>query len=143
MSFGFLHAAAEVSYPRYVRVTRLKPPYLEAVQLVEKVNEEAASDDSAAGNGGLRITHLDGALLLKSENWKALLLNNAAAVVAKNGTNETRIAAPFKALLSISMPLRFWTGWKTSKRGPFERASRLLKSFFRLRCHGRGYPRCL
>lgn len=39
----------------------------EALDLVKKVSDEATASDSAAGKGGLGITHLNGALLFDSE----------------------------------------------------------------------------
>lgn len=41
-------------------------PVTEALELDKKVSDKAAAAESAAGNGGILIIHLDSALLLKS-----------------------------------------------------------------------------
>lgn len=50
----------------YVRVTKLNRRYPKALQLTDKVRNEDAASDHAAGKGGLNILHLDGTFLLGS-----------------------------------------------------------------------------
>lgn len=78
MSCGFLQGAPAATYRRYVRVTRLVHRYSEAVQLVEKVNDEVAAGNSASRNGELGVRHLDSALVLVSKKRVALFLVQAA-----------------------------------------------------------------
>lgn len=64
-------------------MTRLLRQYLEALQLLEKVNDQAAASDSPAKKGGLKITHLDSGFLFESGEQGALLLIAAAEVHTK------------------------------------------------------------
>lgn len=65
VSCGILQGAAETKNRRYVRVTRLMRRYLEALELVERVSDEATLNDSVDEKGWLGITRLDSALPLE------------------------------------------------------------------------------
>lgn len=60
--------------------------YPEALQIVENVSNEATASDSAAGKGGLDISHLYGSLLLKPAKQDALHFIKAATVHRKDNT---------------------------------------------------------
>lgn len=62
---GLLHDAVKTTYRRYLRVPRLVRWYQEALQLFEKVSDEAADSVGADGKDELGTTHLDSALLSK------------------------------------------------------------------------------
>lgn len=53
-------------------------PFLEALRLVERFNEKAASDDSSGIGGALGVTRLDHAILSKADENDALLSIEAA-----------------------------------------------------------------
>lgn len=50
----------------------------EALQLIENINDEAASTDSGSAKGALSITHLDEAVLSSAEEHTVLLYTEAA-----------------------------------------------------------------
>lgn len=61
---GALQGAGEAMYRCYVHVKRLKRQYREVLQLVENVNDDAATSDNAAGKIRLGITYLNSDLVL-------------------------------------------------------------------------------
>lgn len=95
MSSEFLEGAAEATFRLHVHVTRVMRQYPEAIQLVGKVNDEAAANDSAAEKDGPGIMRLDSALLFRSEGQDAPLLIKAAAAHRNNNTKEKRTDALF------------------------------------------------
>lgn len=76
--------------------------YSEAVELFERVNNEAAAGDSAARKSWLDITRLDSALLSESEKQDALLFMEATAARTKKSTKKKKAAAPFSAVAFYS-----------------------------------------
>lgn len=98
VSCEFVQGAAEVTLRRYVLVTRLMRWYPEALELAEKINDEVAASDSAAGKSRLEIKHLHGALSLKSEKQDALLSIKSAAAYTRTSTTDKRTIALFKPL---------------------------------------------
>lgn len=104
-----LQGAAEATYWRYSRVSNLWHRYPHALQLIEKVNDEAGTSDSAATKGGLCITHLDSALFLKSEKHDALLLVVAAAAHTTDSKKEKKQPCCSSLVPSILMTPRYRT----------------------------------
>lgn len=88
--FEFLQGAGETTYRRCIRLMRLLRQYLQAHQLVEKVNDEPVSTNSPAEKGGLSISHLKTALLFLSEKRDALPFIGARAGHTKVNTKRKK-----------------------------------------------------
>lgn len=73
MSRGCLQGAVDTKNRHYVRRISLVRQCSEALRLVEKLNEKAAADDSAAGKRKLGFTQLDSVLHSQSGEQNALL----------------------------------------------------------------------
>lgn len=125
VSLRFLQGAAWVTCWHYFRVTRLMCSYPEALQPVEKVNDEAAAGDKAGGKGGLGITQLLNALLLESKKQNAVLLIETSAVHNKNNTNEEKPLHYSALWPSISMLPSISTSFKLSQDDNFSQGDHI------------------
>lgn len=76
---GFVQGGVESGYRQYVRVKKLVRSFSAALLLVENINGEAASSESATARGVLAVPHLDNAMLLSAEEHGLLLYFEAAA----------------------------------------------------------------
>lgn len=117
--------------------------YAEALQLVEKVSDEAAASGIPAEKIELGISHVSSALLLVSEEQDALLLTEAAAVHTEDNTKEKRVAVLFDSRAFPSSAVALLQKLKIFTRELSQTLSRQFRRFCRLTCHGRGPLRCL
>lgn len=76
--------AVNSSYCRHVRVTNLMRRFPEALWLVGKIKDEAASGDSASAAGGMGATHPNNAMLSSAEELDVLLYIEAEAAHSRD-----------------------------------------------------------
>lgn len=91
--FEFPQEAVDATCRLHVHEPRLKRRYPETLQLIEKVNDEAAANDSAARKSALGIKHLESVLLLESKKQDALVSIAAAAAHTRDSTRVRKTAA--------------------------------------------------
>lgn len=83
VSCTFIQGVLESSCHRNRRVGKLVHCFPEALRLVEKLNDEASSEDSSAAGGNLALTRLDNAVSLSADEHDVLPYIEAAAAQRK------------------------------------------------------------
>lgn len=68
-----VQCAVESSYPHYVRATLLVCCFPDALQLVETLNDMAASEDCSATGGAFRVIHVDRTVLPSADKYAVQL----------------------------------------------------------------------
>lgn len=76
--------AGESSCSCYVRATELVRRFSKALRLVEKLNDDTATEDSSATRCTLGATHLDSAALSSVDEYDMVLYIEAAAALTQN-----------------------------------------------------------
>lgn len=79
VSCRFKKRAVESCTRRSVRVMKLVHCFLEALRLVENLNDEVASRDSSVIRSALGVAHLDSALLWRTDEYDVVLYIESAA----------------------------------------------------------------
>lgn len=98
--FGLVQGAVKSSYCGGVRVTKRMRRSPEALRLVDKINDEAASSDSASARGDLGVSDLINAVPFTAEKHDVLLYIETAAAHIRG----CKQSPPSMDVLSIPMP---------------------------------------
>lgn len=122
---GYVQSAVESSYRRYVHATELVRRFSEALRLVEKRNDEAASSDSTGESGALGGTHLDSAVVFSSKEHDVLLYVDATDAHTRRWKHNPSSMDAF----SKSVPPLFCKSSKSWHRSEYEKHHSTFDAF--------------